>query len=148
MDKPGVKHILDIYRRHPNAKILLPFPDSPSWDNLPKSGGLDMYDWIEEGKLDKVLLLSQVMDITPELIAQLERQLQGVQPDEAATEIKAPTSSKISKADKLATKIAEDYQDKLAYNDEIKCWMHYGLENKGVWQAITNEFAEAVRIQV
>jgi len=147
-DKPGVKHFLEIYKRHPDAKVLLPYPDSPLWDNLPDSGGLDVADWIEEYHVSKDDILGQAMNITPELIERLERQFDSIDSLDV-TDIKAPVSSsnragKIPKADKIAVEIAEDYQDKLAYNNENGCWMFYGLENPGVWQVITNEIAESI----
>jgi hypothetical protein len=50
-DKPGVKHTEAIALDFPNAQWLYAFPNSPFWYNLPRSQGLDVADWIEEGKL-------------------------------------------------------------------------------------------------
>lgn len=154
MDKPGIKHFLEIYKRHPSAKVLLPYPDSPLWDNLPDSGGLDVADWIEEYHLTSDAIFNQTMDITPELIQRLERQLnatnapfEGTAVEENAIDETITAKSKASrlpKADVIGTEIAEDYQDKLAYNNENNSWMLYGLENPGVWQSISNEVAEAI----
>jgi predicted P-loop ATPase len=50
-DKPGMSHAEDIAKDFPNAQWLYPFPDSPEWNELPRSGGLDVYDWIHQGQL-------------------------------------------------------------------------------------------------
>jgi putative DNA primase/helicase len=45
-DVPGIKHAEQIAQDFPNAQWLYPYPDSPAWDNLPKSQGLDVADWV------------------------------------------------------------------------------------------------------
>lgn len=47
-DKTGIKYSEAIASDYPAAQWLYPFPDSPLWDRLPKDGGLDVADWIEE----------------------------------------------------------------------------------------------------
>ncbi|QSJ16675.1 hypothetical protein JYQ62_12400 [Nostoc sp. UHCC 0702] len=155
MDKPGVKHFLNIYKRHPDAKVLLPYPDSPLWDKLPESEGLDVADWIEEYHPGKDEILKSIMDITPEFIERLERQFNNTQPTEIVDETEITEldtsiignnskSKKSPPADIIATEIAKHYQDKLIYDDVKGCWMSYGLEQPGVWQAITNATTESI----
>ena len=45
-DQPGVKHMDAIAQDFPEAQWLYAFPHSGVWDNLPKSAGLDVADWI------------------------------------------------------------------------------------------------------
>ena len=59
-DIPGVKHAELIYKDFPSAQWLYPYPDSPAWDNLPKSQGLDIADWIESGKLANKKILEAI----------------------------------------------------------------------------------------
>jgi Protein of unknown function (DUF3987) len=47
-DKPGVAHMKTIQKDFPDARWLYAFPDSPFWNNLPNSGGLDVVDWIND----------------------------------------------------------------------------------------------------
>ena len=44
----------------PNAQWLYAFPNSPFWNNLPDSGGLDVADWIADYKLAADEILSRV----------------------------------------------------------------------------------------
>jgi hypothetical protein len=41
LDKPGIEHMLKVAQTLPNwnGHWLFAFPDSPGWNNLPKSGG-------------------------------------------------------------------------------------------------------------
>ncbi|PSF30606.1 hypothetical protein C7H19_23590 [Aphanothece hegewaldii CCALA 016] len=51
---------------------------------------------------------------------------------------------KLPPADELARWIAEDYRDKLAYNNETSFWMRYEADFKGVWSKETEEYIEAI----
>ncbi|MEZ2303990.1 MAG: DUF3987 domain-containing protein [Microcoleus sp.] len=55
-DIPGVEHAEKIAQSFPDALWLYPFPESKPWENLPKSQGLDVADWIAQEELT----LSQV----------------------------------------------------------------------------------------
>lgn len=48
-DAPGIQHAEDINKDFADAEWLYAFPDSPEWLKLPKSGGLDVSDWISQG---------------------------------------------------------------------------------------------------
>ena len=50
-DQPGLKHAEAIAVDFPHAQWLYPYPDSPLWNNLPNSQGLDIADWIAEAQL-------------------------------------------------------------------------------------------------
>jgi putative DNA primase/helicase len=59
-DVPGIEHATEIYKDFPQAQWLYAYPDSKSWDNLPKSSGLDVADWIESEKLNAQTLLNSL----------------------------------------------------------------------------------------
>ncbi|MEG4037581.1 DUF3987 domain-containing protein [Microcoleus sp. S36b_A4] len=50
-DKPGIEDAEKVAQHFPDAMWLYPFPESKAWENLPKSQGLDVFDWIEQEKL-------------------------------------------------------------------------------------------------
>ena len=59
-DTPGIKHEKAIWKQlsekqhapdSPQVKWLYAFPQSPLWNNLPSSDGLDVADWIKDYKL-------------------------------------------------------------------------------------------------
>ena len=47
-DEPGIKHAELLHQEFPHPLWLYPFPNSKAWQNLPKSKGLDIADWIEQ----------------------------------------------------------------------------------------------------
>ena len=50
-DEPGIKHAELLHQEFPDPLWLYPFPNSKAWENLPKSKGLDIADWIEHHKI-------------------------------------------------------------------------------------------------
>jgi putative DNA primase/helicase len=60
MDAPGMSHAALIALDFPDAKWLYAYPDSGFWNNLPKSGGRDVADWIADYKLTKEAILASV----------------------------------------------------------------------------------------
>ncbi|BAY66916.1 hypothetical protein NIES22_70600 (plasmid) [Calothrix brevissima NIES-22] len=48
-DEPGLKHADDIAQDFPNAQWLYAPPNPFFWEHLPKSGGLDIGDWVKDG---------------------------------------------------------------------------------------------------
>lgn len=50
--------------------------------------------------------------------------------------------SKPPSASAIAKEIAEDYRDRILWNDEHNTWMMYGLVSKGVWSAVSEIFVE------
>ncbi len=59
-DSKGLAHMEDVAKDFPDAEWLFPFPDSPLWKRLPEKGGLDIADWIEEGKLSREQVLASI----------------------------------------------------------------------------------------
>lgn len=59
-DVPGVKHADCLAQEFPGAQWLYPYPESAAWDNLPKSQGLDIADWIESHNLTAGEILAAV----------------------------------------------------------------------------------------
>jgi CRISPR-associated protein Cmr3 len=49
LDQPGIKYGEAVAKLYPDAKWLHAFPQDPRWKNPPKTGGLDVLDWIESG---------------------------------------------------------------------------------------------------
>jgi CRISPR-associated protein Cmr3 len=50
-DEPGLKDADKAAQHFPEVMWLYPFPESKAWENLPKSDGLDIFDWIDQEKL-------------------------------------------------------------------------------------------------
>lgn len=50
-DEPGIKHAEVLAQEFPDALCLYPYPNSKAWENLPKSKGLDIADWIEQHQI-------------------------------------------------------------------------------------------------
>ncbi|MEG4322001.1 MULTISPECIES: hypothetical protein [unclassified Microcoleus] len=59
-DIPGVKHAELIYKDFPEAQWLYPYPESRAWDNLPKSQGLDVLDWVKDKNLSAEDLINSI----------------------------------------------------------------------------------------
>ncbi len=59
-DEPGLAHMERIACDFPDAQWLYAFPDSLVWNNLPKSQGLDVADWIKDHGLTKEDILASV----------------------------------------------------------------------------------------
>lgn len=47
-DEPGIEHAELLHQHFPEVPWLYPYPESKAWQNLPKSKGLDIADWIEQ----------------------------------------------------------------------------------------------------
>ena len=52
------KQLLEYGFPDSTIKWLYPYPDSDTWNNLPESKGLDIYDWIKDGATYKEILAS------------------------------------------------------------------------------------------
>jgi predicted P-loop ATPase len=55
-DTPGLAHMEDINKDFPDAKWLYAPPSDFYWTHLPKTGGLDIKDWIESGATTENIL--------------------------------------------------------------------------------------------
>ena len=47
-DKPGIEHAKLLLKEFPQAKFLLPFKDSPRWENIPEKHGIDIKNYLED----------------------------------------------------------------------------------------------------
>ncbi|WP_204140309.1 AAA family ATPase [Halomicronema sp. CCY15110] len=56
MDQQGIKYAEQIGADYLGAKWLYANPDSYLWERLPKSGGFDVADWIENGATKEMIL--------------------------------------------------------------------------------------------
>ena len=59
-DIPGIEDAAKISQYFPEAQWLYCYPDSWAWDNLPKSQGLDVKDWIDDKKLNAQDILNSL----------------------------------------------------------------------------------------
>ncbi len=48
----------------------------------------------------------------------------------------------------IANEIAEEYENKLAFNDEVNTWMRYEAEHPGVWSPETDRYIRSIISQV
>jgi len=97
-DQPGMAHAHAVADAHPGCRWLLAFPDSPLWQSLPPSGGLDVADWIQDGCTAEQILAS----IVDELPSPPE-----AQPSGEAKGIASAQPSFISDATALTTQLKE-----------------------------------------
>lgn len=74
-DKGGVVHSQKIYQDFPNAQWLYAYPDSPLWDHLPDSQGVDILNWIEEKKVTIETLLASIVDKPKEIKERKEKEI-------------------------------------------------------------------------
>ncbi|MBD1889316.1 phage/plasmid primase, P4 family [Coleofasciculus sp. FACHB-SPT9] len=109
-------------------------------------------DWEpEQGKGIDDFIVSQGVEALDELIAKalpydewrlkLEAQFES---KKSSSKGKSEKREKLPLPDILGEKIAEDYRDKLAYNDVTGIWMRYEGDHPGVWSPETNEFVESM----
>ena len=56
--------------------------------------------------------------------------------------------SKFPSSDAMARQIAEDYRNKLAFNNEVSCWYRYEAESPGIWAPETAEYIESIIYQI
>lgn len=141
-DKPGVKHMQKVDLTLPigDAQWLCAFPDSPIWENLPESGGVDIADWIADFNLNAEDIKKAVIQDPKAFRAKLEKQFPLVVEQEAEEETgKKKKRQELPPASKVAEILAEKYRSKLAWESEYQLWRHYGAKVDGVWSEITLE---------
>lgn len=130
IDNPSVSKALDTLGRLIRAEgavvrvILLPRETKAMDDFIVKYGE------------DKFKQLIEDAATFEEWRKGLEQQFQ--QPSEPTGNGKAPL------ADVIGKKIAEDYRDKLAFNNETLTWMSYGTDFTGVWSPESQEYIESI----
>ncbi len=74
-DQPGLAHCLEIAKDFPDARWLYAFPASPEWNRLPKTGGLDIADWVQAERLTAEQIVAAIApqrDLTAKLPAKPE----------------------------------------------------------------------------
>lgn len=74
-DKGGVAHCQKIYQDFPDAKWLYAYPDSPLWNHLPDSQGVDILNWIEEKEVTLDTLLTSIVDKPKEIKESKEKEV-------------------------------------------------------------------------
>jgi putative DNA primase/helicase len=68
--------------------------------------------------------------------------------EDSSDDAEGSKKSKIPSSDAMARQIAEDYRDKLAFNNEVLCWYRYEAESSGVWAPETDEYIESIIYQI
>ncbi|MEG4031898.1 MULTISPECIES: phage/plasmid primase, P4 family [unclassified Microcoleus] len=68
--------------------------------------------------------------------------------DEKESDTKGEKKSKVPSSDAMARQIAEDYRDKLAFNNEVLSWYRYEADAPGIWSPETDEFIESIIYQI
>jgi phage/plasmid-associated DNA primase len=142
-DKPGLKHMLKISTALADKDVrwCLAFPNSPLWNRLPDSGGLDILDWIEEQNLDTKDIESATMDRS-QFAEKLQQQLAAIielKDSREKSDGQGQKTDKLPPASEIAEKLAEVYRSKLAWESEYQMWRHYGAKHDGVWSEETSE---------
>jgi hypothetical protein len=115
-DQPGIKHAELLHQEFPDALWLYPFPESKAWENLPKSQGLDIADWVEHHKITSedikaVIGEKKIFNVpapTPQSASKVVRPAQFQVPEisELGGEIEALLNSDLKKS-QLQLKISE-----------------------------------------
>jgi putative DNA primase/helicase len=138
-DKPGVEHMQKVDHTLPigDAQWLCAFPDSPIWENLPSSGGVDIADWIADYKVSVEDIKKAVIEDTATFRAKLEKQFPTLLEGEEPTQ--KPKKAQLPPPNITADALAELYRDKLAWESEYQLWRHYGAKHDGVWSEETRE---------
>jgi phage/plasmid-associated DNA primase len=142
-DQPGVEHMQKVDFTLPigDAQWLCAFPDSPRWDSLPKSGGLDIADWIADYKLGTEDIKNSIMDAEA-FRAKLQKQFPASSGESGVEGNEKKKKSTLPPPNVSADALAELYRDKLAWESEYQLWRHYGAKHDGVW---SEETVESVR---
>lgn len=107
----------------------------PAWD-ISLGKGID--DVLANHGQDKVNEIMESAIPYSQWIKGLERQFKQSEDD----------TQKIPPADRVARAIAEDYRDRLAYNDESGLWMQYEAHSPGAWSSRSPEYLEHLVYQV
>jgi len=138
-DKPGVEHMQKVDHTLPigDAQWLCAFPDSPIWENLPSSGGVDIADWISDYKVSAEDIKKAVIEDILAFRAKLEKQFPTLLEGEETTQ--KPKKAQLPPPNITADALAELYRDKLAWESEYQLWRHYGAKHDGVWSEETHE---------
>ncbi len=112
-DEPGIKHAQLLHQEFPDALWLYPYPNSKAWENLPKSKGLDVADWIQQHKITAEDIRAaigekKVFEVSPQAAAKVTHPQQFQLPDisELGTEIERLLESDLKKS-QLQLKIFE-----------------------------------------
>lgn len=86
-DEPGLKHMEDIAQDFPDAAWLYAPPSDRWWNRLPKSGGLDVKDWVEAGATAEQIL--DAMEDRRTVVESLQRSF-----DQESSRDSSPAQSK------------------------------------------------------
>lgn len=135
MDVPGVKRVLHLLKVFPQTKLIIPYPEMLEQGNLPKEGGLDIGDKIKECKLSKDDVLKMAMEITPDVLARLERQINKVFADATTVDEEGESKGKrkLKKPVQLGQLLFDDFRNEYKFHHEQQTWRKY---NGRIWERV------------
>jgi predicted P-loop ATPase len=107
-DEPGIKHAEVLHQEFSDALWLYPYPDSKAWENLPKSKGLDIADWVEQYQLTSNEIKAAVTT---------ERKVFEKPADQELAPKKLPKSKIKSKIKRFGNLIADHWGGRLRLNE-------------------------------
>lgn len=118
-DQPGMELMEKWAKLLPNAQWLYPYP-AKDWVNIPPDNGMDVFDWIQDFKLEKEDIRSAIA-VIPESLKPKE-----VKPDKPKKERNPVTrynGSKNLNSKELLDFVDNELGDRLAF-DEFRCKLY------------------------
>jgi putative DNA primase/helicase len=139
--QPGTKHIIAFdsdYRDKPSCRQAI-----VKFAKLLAAKGCEVLiaTWTQEDKGMDDFIVKHGGDAFHEALANAETVKQWEKQFKKSAD---DNTEKNPPADRIAREIAEEYRDKLAYNNETGCWMLYEADYKGVWTPQTVEYVESI----
>lgn len=106
--------------------------------------------WNEaEGKgIDDYIQMNSFEEFRDEILAKAETIEQWKEKHLSSLERQLSQDSKTPTQVSIATEIAEEYENKLAFNCEAKIWMRYEAQDKGVWSPEDDLYIESIISQL
>ncbi|OUL36570.1 hypothetical protein BV372_06860 [Nostoc sp. T09] len=140
-DAPGLKKAEAVEKAANEAEFpLICLSPTALWTECPDKG--DIADWVKWGMGKGFSKQDFIERLEREIHQAVDRRKSG-ELDNADV-----VTEKIPPADRIAREIAEEYLNKLAFNNEIGQWMRYGGDCGGVWSVETDEYIESEIVNI
>ncbi len=97
-------------------------------------------DLPEKGDIAEILAVLSPEEFIEKLEAEIHNAVAIANQENQNSSPTKPT--KPTPASEIAKEIAEDYRDRILWNDEHNTWMMYGLVSDGVWSPVSEIFVE------
>ncbi|MCT7958933.1 DNA primase family protein [Laspinema palackyanum] len=106
-----------------------------------KLSPLAIYEELQEkGDIAEILAVLSPEKFIEKLEAEIHNAVEAIA-NQSKSQSAKPTNKPPS-ASEIAKEIAEDYRDRILWNDEHNTWMMYGLVSSGVWSPVSEVFVE------